>query len=299
MPRLIMLKGLPASGKTTWAKEFIACGPKNSAKRVNKDDLRDMLDNGEWSKGNEEMVLAIRNYIIMKALANGKHVVVDDTNLAPKHEENLRKLAEDFGATFEIKDFTHVPVAECIKRDAVRANSVGKEVIVDVYHRFISKNKPVKNQPLRPIDASKPFCIVCDIDGTLARMESRHWTEFEKCGEDAVQVFVADILRTYNRDSMNESNSYSAEIILMSGRENKYREITEEWLDEHGIPYNFLVMRPTGDHRKDYIVKKELFEQHIEPEYNVLFALDDRNQVVDMWRNELHIPCLQVYYGDF
>jgi hypothetical protein len=58
-------------------------------------------------------------------------------------------------------------------------------------------------------------------------------------------------------------------------------------------------MRAPKDQRKDSIVKKELFEESVRNNYNILFALDDRNQVVDMWRKELGIKCLQVNYGDF
>jgi hypothetical protein len=58
-------------------------------------------------------------------------------------------------------------------------------------------------------------------------------------------------------------------------------------------------MRITSDNRKDSIIKKEIFAEHIQDKYYIEFVLDDRNQVVDMWRNELKLPCFQVYYGDF
>ncbi|MFN5657022.1 MAG: AAA family ATPase, partial [Pseudanabaena sp.] len=50
--------GLPASGKSTWAKEKVNKSP-NIIKRVNKDELRAMLDNSYFSKGNEKFVLDI------------------------------------------------------------------------------------------------------------------------------------------------------------------------------------------------------------------------------------------------
>jgi predicted ABC-type ATPase len=67
MTTLYMTKGLPGSGKTTWAKEMVSKS-KGSVKRVNKDDLRAMLDAGEWSKENEKFVLKVRDFIIEKAL---------------------------------------------------------------------------------------------------------------------------------------------------------------------------------------------------------------------------------------
>ena len=83
MITLFMLKGLPASGKSTWAKAKMAEHP-GSCKRVNKDDLRAMLDLGKWSQDNEKFVLSVSRSIVDGALGHGKHVIVDDTNLAPK-----------------------------------------------------------------------------------------------------------------------------------------------------------------------------------------------------------------------
>lgn len=58
-------------------------------------------------------------------------------------------------------------------------------------------------------------------------------------------------------------------------------------------------MRAAGDYRKDAVIKKEMFDTQIEGKYFVEFVLDDRNQVVDLWRKDLNLPCFQVYYGDF
>ena len=57
-------------------------------------------------------------------------------------------------------------------------------------------------------------------------------------------------------------------------------------------------MRKTGDNRKDCIVKRELFDAHIKDKYYIDFILDDRNQVVNMWR-ELGFTVMQVADGNF
>ena len=46
-------------------------------------------------------------------------------------------------------------------------------------------------------------------------------------------------------------------------------------------------------------IKKEIVDEHIKGKYFVKFVLDDRDQVVDMWRKEMGYACLQVNYGDF
>ena len=57
-------------------------------------------------------------------------------------------------------------------------------------------------------------------------------------------------------------------------------------------------MRKNGYNKKDSIVKKEIFDEYIKDKYYVEFILDDRNQVVDMWR-EMGLTCLQVAEGNF
>ncbi len=139
MSKIIITKGLPASGKSTWAKEQLA---KNSKiKRVNKDDLRAMIDNSQWSQTNEKFVLKIRDIIVREALKNGNDIIVDDTNLHCKHITRLKQIANELKVKIEINDsFLEVPVEECINRDKKRPNSVGQEVILDMYNKFIKKS---------------------------------------------------------------------------------------------------------------------------------------------------------------
>lgn len=282
MKKIILTKGLPASGKTTWAKELIDKNP-GMYKRVNKDDLRAMLDNSKWSHGNENFVLELRDTTIMMALSHGKHVIVDDTNFHPKHEERMKELAKLNGAEVEIVDtFCQTPLEECIKRDLKRPNSVGEKVITTMYNEYL-KPKPV----VREWDVTLPNAIICDLDGTLALFgnENPYDRDFMK---DHLNEAVADILYKNN-----------GETIIFSGRNDKYREVTKAWLKGHSVRYSALVMRKDGDFRKDHEIKKEMFSEHIEGKYNVLFVLDDRDQVVNVWRNELGLTVFQVAEGDF
>jgi hypothetical protein len=87
-------------------------------------------------------------------------------------------------------------------------------------------------------------------------------------------------------------------VFAVSGRDGSCRELTENWLAANNIPFDGLFMRPVGDMRKDSIVKMEIFENEFKGKYNIKFILDDRNQVVAMWRS-LGLTCLQVADGDF
>lgn len=127
-----MLKGLPASGKTTLAVEMCK---EERFKRVSKDDLRLMLHGGFYSPETEAFVIDVRNIIVSLAIQKGFDVVVDDTNLNPVHEEQLRFLAEALGAQFNIIEIK-TSVEECLKRDECRSKPVGAKAILDMYETY-------------------------------------------------------------------------------------------------------------------------------------------------------------------
>lgn len=269
MKTVWMFKGLPASGKTTEAKRMLENFGSGNARRVNKDDLRAMLDNGQWSRGNEAFVLEIRDHVITRTLEHGKHVLVDDTNLAPKHEERLRQLALLGGACFEIIDFTNVPVEECIKRDLKRPVSVGERVIRDMYDQFLRpKVEPPAHNP------ALPDCIIVDIDGTVAQANGRGHYDWMKVGTDLPRLAVIRAVLCFN-----------CRWIFMSGRDEVCRDLTKTWLEQYFGSGDPLYMRPAGDMRKDAIVKAELYEANVKGKFNVKAIFDDRPQMIRCWQD--------------
>lgn len=129
-----MLKGLPASGKSTHAKELIK---NNGYKRVNKDELRRMIDDGQYSPDKEFLIKDIQDRIIVDCNNHNFNVVVDNTNLKPEDEVHLRSLASRIGMDFEIVRFI-TPVDECVHRDSLRGSeNVGAQVIYDMYERYM------------------------------------------------------------------------------------------------------------------------------------------------------------------
>lgn len=273
-----MMKGIPGSGKSVFA-----LGVCNSeVVRVNKDDIRAMMG-GNFTKDNETIVIAVRNALVKGALHQDKVVIVDDTNFAPIHEDTLSLIAKEYDAEFEVK-FIDTPVDECIKRDAKRANPVGRDVIMDMYRKYI-KQVP----EAIPFDSTIPSAIIVDIDGTLAHMTDRSPYDYSKVSTDIVDKTIRGIVNMYSLDMG---------VIVVSGRKDECKKETELWLRENKIYFHELHMRKTEDNRADYIVKKEIYDEHIKGKYNVLFVLDDRDQVVRMWREE-GLKCLQVAEGSF
>lgn len=279
MQKLLILSGLPASGKTTYAKMLLDKVGSNW-KRVNKDDLRSMIDNGRWSKQNEKKILGVRDLLIGYFLDSGYDVISDDTNFA-----HIESLTEKFRSQAEVDTkFFPTDVEECIARDSKREKPVGPKVISDMYERYL---KPV----VRYQDYSDklPNAIICDVDGTLAKMSGRSPFDWVRVGEDSVNEQVASILQRF---------SMTHKIIIVSGRDGSCEEETINWLNDKKIVYTDLFMRPAGNNEKDSIIKKRIYDEHIKGAYNVSFVLDDRDQVVRMWR-EQGLQCFQVAEGNF
>jgi predicted kinase len=131
---IYMLRGLPASGKTTLARRYVEQG----VKRVSKDDLRNMLQNGKYTPGLERFIRAVRNTIIIEAINEGFSVIVDDCNLNPEHEKELRYLTDYLGVRLIIIDIP-TSLDECIARDKARINSVGEDVIRGMYEKYYAE----------------------------------------------------------------------------------------------------------------------------------------------------------------
>lgn len=268
-----MTMGLPGSGKDFWCRQLMDEHP-NVYKRVNKDDLRQLLDLGKWSRQNEKFILTVRDAIVSLALDEGFSVICTDTNLSEKHEVRLREIADKYGVDLEIKDFTDIPIETCIERDLQRSSSVGEKVIRDMYNQFLKPKPEVYIPP-----ADKPMALLVDIDGTLALLDGRNPYERD---------FINDRVNDPVRKVVNNFHKDGYIVILVSGRKNKFLEETKQWLAKNAILYDDIFMpRTDDDNRKDVIIKQEIFDTFIRNNYQVEFVLDDRPAVITMWREKI------------
>jgi predicted kinase len=285
---IIMTRGLPGSGKSTWAQDQVKKHP-GQYKIIANDDLRNMMDNGRYSRQNEKFMLSCRDNLIALALDEGFIPIVDATHLNPIHINHIQGLWSEQGVEITTQDFTDVPIEVCIERDLHRMHSVGEKVIRQHY------NKWLRTDAISPPHvADAPHAIICDLDGTVALLNGRDPYDGSRCAEDFINPPVQAIVKSW-------WNTHPEGLVLfVSGREDKYIDLTYGWLKIH-FPFvssDFLWMRKTGDFRKDSIIKQEIYEEKIQGKYNVDFVLDDRDQVVAMWR-EQGLACLQVAEGDF
>ncbi|AGL20592.1 AAA family ATPase [Actinoplanes sp. N902-109] len=298
MTRLLITRGLPASGKTTFARKL-----QPQVVRVNRDDLRRMLHGRrlytQWAEGQVTHAQRAAVQALLRAHAS---VIVDDTNLRQKTVREWAELAARFGASFEVHDFTDVPVEECIRRDTERPEDdrVGAEAIQRMHDRYLKgRNLPLPVPYVEPggpgtgyaPDPGLPAVVLVDIDGTVALMRDRSPYDWSRVGDDAPNPAVIAAVR-----AMHAAGNA---IVFCSGRDEVCRTETEAWLDLYvKVPYEGLFMRPAGDSRKDAIVKREIFDREIRDRWRVVGVFDDRQQVVRMWR-ELGLTVFQVAEGDF
>ena len=140
----------------------------------------------------------------------------------------------------------------------------------------------------------KQTAIICDVDGTVALMHgNRGPFDWHKVSTDKPNQWVIDLIVSYY-------NGTSCQVIFLSGRCDESFDDTKAWLEEYvDIPFE-LYMRPKAqEFEKDAKIKHEIYVNQIKPKYGVQFVIDDRKQVVDMWRNVAGLKVAQVAEGNF
>lgn len=315
MTTLTIMRGLPASGKTTLARLRVADDPARRA-RVNRDELRGMLHDGVYlGHETEGQVVDVEDWTIRKLLKAQINVWCDDTNLSQKRVRTLAEIAVGEDAHWRVCDLTDVDVELCVLRDLARAEkgqrAVGEVVIRSMHERYLKgRPLPLPAPELRASPAGEayvarpgtPRAVVVDLDGTLCLHNGRSPYDESRVGEDRPNPAVVSAILAARASGLR--------VVFCSGRTEGCRVASERWIDEHlftdahwreyrdARPYDALFMRAEGDTRKDSIVKRELFDEHIRDRYDVAFVLDDRQQVVDMWRG-LGLTVFQVAPGNF
>jgi len=183
---------------------------------------------------------------------------------------------------FEVKEF-EVTLEEAIRRDANRDFSVGEQVIRRAYKRYIQPEKQkanVKHILKTFMKGDKPKAILADLDGSLSINSSNrsYYDSNKNVLNDTVNPYIKDMLNLF-------AEHKNTTIIIVSGREGNSEclEATETWLNANGVKYIDIFMRQEKDSRPDTIVKKEIYQKYIEPNYDVIFVVDDRLSVVKQW----------------
>ena len=143
--------------------------------------------------------------------------------------------------------------------------------------------------------------VIFDVDGTIADVEHRRhfvsggnkdWSSFRKeTVNDTPVEWVCDIAKRFI--------AQGDEVAFFSARNESEREVTEKQISEWiGDNHKGVFLRPDGDFRPDDEFKSDLADQFEELGGKIDLVFDDRNKVVDMWRQR-GTTCVQVAEGDF
>lgn len=293
-------RGCPASGKSTWAVEYIK-NVNKKAVRINRDDIRREFYPSKifpyYIMGNktEEGTQRLVEHMTNTASANKFDVIDDNTNLNKKYFDRNVKDAEKLGFTVEVKDFFDVPLDKLLSRNLQREHSVPEDVI----HRMFKAQMHTQGRYIEP-DMSKQSCVLVDIDGTAAEMgKGEPWGrgpfEWHKVGQDRPKLNVINTILDL---------SERQHIFFLSGRDRCSYDATMDWLVKNVINRGSftcglsLKLRDADDSRSDSVVKEELLHKYVLPNYRIEFAIDDRDSVVHHYR-ALGLEVWQVAAGRF
>lgn len=305
MKKLKILQWVPASGKTTWALQEVWL---NDALRFNKDDIRKELFpfKYDYTPEKEKIVLEEERKRVAEAMRWWiEYIIIDNTHLdykdwkRNKHIEYYSSMWEKYNYEIEIKQF-YVSEEIAILRDRIRMlewrDWVGEKVIHKFFRDFKTPAKFPANPTFKKWEEWLPTAIIVDIDWTLSFMDwMRSPYDYSRVINDRFNFMLDILLRKITDD-------WETKIIVVSWRKSECKKETKEWLEFNWFAwivnwYSFF-MREDLDQRSDDIIKEEIYRKHIEWKYNVLAVFDDRDKVVDKWR-ELWLPTYQVWYWDF
>lgn len=308
MQKIIILVGPPGSGKTSRANQILAEKSLDTEKwvRVNKDSLRSMMYNAFIDA--DEVVIHATMLAVLKNITT--NVVLDNTNC---RISNLKELIDSLSKQYHVElEFVRDELTDeqliDINNGRFRNEKLNHTVLLSILqsYRHLIKHKEellnyanVQNNKVKTSKSGhsyinnkpngRPKAVIVDIDGTVAHMVDRSPFEWDKVGNDVPDYAIVELVQLLDEDY---------EIIFVSGRSDACREETNAWLDKNlDMGFYKLYMRKDGDFRKDAVIKKEIYDS-FKDTYDVRFALDDRNQVVEFWRS-IGVKCLQVEEGNF
>lgn len=295
-PELIMLVGPCGSGKSTLAISYQQNDNVGQYFRINQDE-----------QGKEQH---LHNFKL--ALEDKLNIIVDRMNFSKEQRQRYIEPAKKAGYRTKII-VLHENFETCLERMKNRKDHPtikDEKTARKVLNFFFSKyERPAPDEAdeieFRYPEGEKPLAIVCDLDGTLCNIDHRLHFVHPPVGKKKDWRSFSESLRT---DTVNEwcdailfqFNQFSNEkIVLCSGRADNYRDLTKDWLKTKVRFYHDnLFMRPRDDYRKDDIVKEIILDFEILTRYKPYFFIDDRKQVVDMWRKRGFV-CLQCAEGLF
>lgn len=312
---ITVLCGVSGSGKSTLAHKMWEQDPLNTT-IVSRDKLREMMfgygehNIQEYYKREdvgklERLVTRAHEVAVHEGVELGKHVIIDNTHL------KLAYIKPYLIHNVEMEILVvKAPLGVCLSRNGNRTRQVNEEVIYRQYQQLKTLQEDInKDEDFSPdltdenieghfVDSyfthklinlknnpDNPPVVVVDLDGCLAKKGDRDIYDTSKCDLD---ILIEPVFNALPKDKP---------IIICTGRDDKYRHVTEKWLADNNVNYSEIHFRKYGDQRPDWQVKAEMWADITERWY-VDYMLDDRNNIV-VHSRALGFKVFQVEWGKF
>lgn len=303
--KLFILVGPPGVGKSTFAHNRIYNDGDHGAAtvRISQDD--------QGKAGHQDL--------FMQSVAMGHDIIVDRMNFSVQQRANYLLTAKKAGYDTEII-VLHESYKTCLDRALARkghptiTDEKGARSAIQTFFTKYERPQPGEADKITFIypDGKKPLAVICDLDGTLCDVEHRRhhvrkpegekkdWAAWNReIPNDTINMWCHTILASIQNSNYIKSNTEEMiSIVFCSGRGDNERKVTQEWLNKHGLGEHPLYMRNRHDSRQDAIIKEIILDFELLTRYTPYFMIDDRKQVVDMWRKR-GFTCLQCAEGDF
>ena len=287
MPKIFVLRGLPASGKSTLARKIVDTNPTHTA-RFNWDDIRNMMG-PYWIPEREDtkVLYALRDAFINNMMANQWDIVIDNMNLNPKELEHYNKIVSEYNNNhtnkYEIEVTTlFTPVEECIRRDALRSNPIGESVIRSIWQRYrnflcTEENKEIVSK-LKPT-TDLPKAVIFDADNTLC---------FNTSGRPyygTAQGLLDDVPNVNAIIAAQVYHSGGIKVLLVTGREgtDEIKEATQKWMENNQVPIDEYYFRPINNRESGDKLKAQIISG-ISNKYNIIGIYEDSSKIVKSLR---------------
>ena len=307
-----ILRGFAGSGKSTAGNQIK--NDNDNTIIVSADDYW-MVD-GKYVFDASRLALAHAQCFqrFSDAVANGQNVIVDNTNLnykdITKYIDYLLKNNNLNQYTYSVElvqvQFNSIEKAIELRSNREDGKNIPENRMRQMHKKFkedirghlltdykgkiglgeldMLENTLPWTEPVEGL----PEAIICDLDGTLAIFEYTNGLKIRS--PYAAELSESDFICRPVAMALSGFFHAGIEVIFVSGRADNHRAPTEAFLERvselYGFAYEHLLMRKAGDSRSDVIVKKEIYDEFIKDQYNIVAVFDDRRQVVDFWRSE-------------
>ena len=316
-PCLVVLAGPAGCGKSTFAGRHFPPGDL-----VSSDECRKLVSGDPADQSATSDAFGLLRSVLDKRLRRRRPTVVDATNLTKRERRRILGLARKHEMTAVAIAFD-LPLEVCQRRAADRRERpVATEVVArqhETFRRHLDglpdegfdevhvlrsieslSDLTVRRRQIdtrsgamstdRPATAAptpRRPAIVIDLDGTLT---SAWWREHHLTGERRDwAAFFAGMARDAPVRPLVDLAGWVARhaaVVLLTGRPDEHADAIRQWLTEHEVVYDELLMRRRGDRRRDTVVKRERYRDEIAPRYDVRLVVEDRPRVIEMWREE-------------